>query len=275
MKNSTRFTATLLCMLALIASPTIADAQKEKAPAKPAPVVHQNNYERAAHPASPTTTKSTATTYQNPTTEKRSTQRIPKDDPRDPRVLSNKDTYNKDGQLVNAGTNVSTGNNSQSTHTTFQTGNVCKNEASRQHLYLNFWSKYGVSRSGLARRQMRHCGCRGDVIFMNPTNDTLDVFFQYVGQRSVPTIDNTVLPPLANQLLIPNLYILPNDSIILTGSCMGGLNYEAVSRKPLYPNEVRRNHGNRTYYANPTFFSRGIVIMQCMSKRITLVNEVH
>ena len=268
MKNYYRLAAMILCLLALIASPKLVDAQKEKAPLQPAPKANQTV--RAARAEVPVPAKSTSTSHNSISQENKSPSNVPIKAPKDPRVMLGDNRNEKEEMPSKPATQISTVSKPGLNQTL---ANVCSSTASRQDLYLNFWSKYGVSKCRRARRQMRHCGCRGDIIFYNPTNDTLDVFFQYVGQTQQPTLKSAVLPPIANQLLIPNFFILPNDSVIFTGSCRGALQYEAVSRKPAYPNQVKRNHGRRTYYSNPTFFDRGYVIMQCMSKAITLENE--
>lgn len=270
MKNYTRLTAMILCLLALIASPKEVDAQKENSPAQPAPIA--NPTVRAPRAESSVPAKSTTTSHNNISRESKSRSPVPIESPNDARVVRRDNRNEKEQPLVKPAAPIATASKPGLNETR---ANVCSNTASREDLYLNFWSKYGVSKSRRARREMRHCGCRGDIIFYNPTNDTLDVFFQYVGPTQQPTLNSTVLPPIANQLLIPNFFILPNDSAIFTGSCRGALQYEVVSRKPAYPNEVKRNHGRRTYYSNTTFFDRGYVLMQCMNKAIMLENETH
>ena len=83
-----------------------------------------------------------------------------------------------------------------------------------------------------AYRENRHCGCRGEISFINSTKDTLDMHFRYINHANTPSIDGVVLPPISLKKVYAPFYIVPGDTAKIRGTCRGALQYEALSRRP-------------------------------------------
>ncbi len=115
-----------------------------------------------------------------------------------------------------------------------------------------------------ALRLNRHCGCGGDITFINTTQDTLDMYFRYIKPSNTPSIEGVVLPPISVNRLYAPFYIEPGDSAIIRGGCRGALQYEARSRR-------RRNQQGHSMNARLEFFN--FVRMSCMPREVLFKEE--
>jgi len=135
------------------------------------------------------------------------------------------------------------------------------NRAQPEYTNNTFWKEQRIVHSTRARRQQRHCGCAGDIKFVNTTDDTLDIYIAYLTPSRVPTVEGAILPRMNISRLIPNFRINPHDSTAFRGSCQGGLQYEAINHKQ---KGVPRDHMVEL---------QGTVRMSCMNKVVMLKEE--
>lgn len=138
------------------------------------------------------------------------------------------------------------------------------------YLYSNFWRKCDVQNGRSAFRQQRRCGCAGDVTFVNPSGDTLNMFFAYLKAEDVPTLEDAAMPYLSITRQLPSFYILPNDSATVRGSCTGGLQFEAKGR-----NQVTKPQGRFAVDQsdNQVFYDHGVIRLNCVKKVVVLSDE--
>ncbi|MFM2200878.1 MAG: hypothetical protein RL040_78, partial [Bacteroidota bacterium] len=125
----------------------------------------------------------------------------------------------------------------------------------------DIWKRKFIPNVQQAKKANRHCGCGGDITFINNTSDTLDIYFRYMTAAETPTIDGVVLPPLVNSCMLAPFYIVPKDSATVRGYCTGGLRYEAVTRNSMT---------KRDNYLTPRLWLNGSVRMSCMENTIPL-----
>jgi len=76
----------------------------------------------------------------------------------------------------------------------------------------------------------RHCGCAGQITFVNLTDDTMNVYLKWVPAERLPAGGIQVLEPIEMSRMIPDFRLLPGDETSILNRCNGGLLYEAVSK---------------------------------------------
>lgn len=135
----------------------------------------------------------------------------------------------------------------------------------KEHFYQNFWKKYNVRHGRSAARANRHCGCAGDIEYINNTKDTLDFYFKYLSVLETPTLEGAVLPPLAIKNTYPSFSLAPGDSTSLRGYCRGGLQYEVTTRKNRFTGQ---GHDREDVHIN------SFVRLSCMSKTLIISEDM-
>jgi hypothetical protein len=132
-------------------------------------------------------------------------------------------------------------------------------------LYLHFWENYYVRNNRAAKRQNRHCGCAGDIEYINKTSDTLDFYFKYLSVLETPALDDAVLPPIAINNSFASFSIAPGDSASFRGYCRGGLQYELTTRKNRFTGQ---GHDRKDVHIN------SFVRLSCMSKTLIISEDM-
>lgn len=135
----------------------------------------------------------------------------------------------------------------------------------RKDLYQNFWRKYNVQNGKQAAKQMRHCGCAGDIEYVNVTRDTLNFYFAYLTPLETPTLEDAVLPAVKYNHPFAAFFLAPGDSATVRGSCMGGLQYEVTTRKNRFTGQ---GHNRPDVYINK------FVRLSCMPKTLIISEDM-
>lgn len=139
---------------------------------------------------------------------------------------------------------------------------IKKNYASAMSCSVSdIWYPRWLYHARQGMRQNRHCGCRGEITFLNETADTVDIYLGYLSSLETPTLEDAVLPPLKSRMMYPAFYIVPGDSATITGNCRGGLQYEAETRNSLW---VKEN------YLTPRFVKNGSLRLSCIDQTVVL-----
>ncbi len=135
----------------------------------------------------------------------------------------------------------------------------------RNDLYYNFWRKYNVQNRKQAVKQMRHCGCAGDIEYINQTQDTLNFYFAYLTPLETPTLEDAVLPPVKYNHPFAAFSLIPGDSATVRGSCMGGLQYEVTTRKNRFTGQG---------HERPDVYINKFVRLSCMPKTLIISEDM-
>jgi hypothetical protein len=128
-------------------------------------------------------------------------------------------------------------------------------------LYENFWVNYSIYNGEESVEESRKCNCRGDIIFVNQTNDTLDMYFGYVPTAQQSLTANAMMPAWSYQAQRAAFCLLPGEKNTIRGWCEGTLQYQAIGRK---------NKMDDSKNLTPYFEQKHYVKMSCRDIQVNL-----